>query len=218
MEIRPLLKQEQNYIYAQSSQLDGQTGKIGYLRGDFDSDGEGFFTAWFDSRPEWKTDEFKAELDAVINALRSRKLRLLVGRNAMRNFVKKFPDSTIQGSRGSEYGFRVDTEKYAYLLRCNPTKGDYNFYCYCFIKKWLDHHVSEASRGIRFITPDYTEMFRIPDGGTIIITNNSGEEAERVCRYIDDYHMEVGRNLFHICEFAERMQCIGSSYAPKAGE
>ena len=29
----------------------------------------------------------------------------------------------------TEHGFRVDTEKHAFLLRCNPTKGDYNFYC-----------------------------------------------------------------------------------------
>ena len=28
--------------------------------------------------------------------------------------------------------------------------------------------------------------------------------------YVDDYHVEIGMNLFHICEFAERMEQAGS--------
>ena len=34
MEIRPLTQPEQKYTYAQSMQLEGQTGCIGHLRGD----------------------------------------------------------------------------------------------------------------------------------------------------------------------------------------
>lgn len=40
------------------------------------------------------------------------------------------------------------------------------------------------------------------------------EQALYPCRYIDNYHTEVGRNLFHICEFAERMEQGGCTYAP----
>ena len=29
---------------------------------------------------------------------------------------------------------------------------------------------------------------------------------DRVCRYIDDYHLLVDKNLFHICEFAEKIK------------
>ena len=67
---RPLTPTEQKYTYAQSMQLEGQTGTIGHLRGDFATTGYGFYTTWFDTRPQWKSDEFKAELDTVINALR----------------------------------------------------------------------------------------------------------------------------------------------------
>ena len=117
-----------------------------------------------------------------------------------------------------KYGFRVDTEKHAFLLRCNPTKGDYNFYCYCYVKEWLDKHIQKAEQGIRFIDPQYKELFRIPDGGKVIVTTSWGEKREYPCRFIDEYHTEVGSNLYHICEFAERMQKNGATYEPKSAE
>ena len=49
------------YAYNQSSQLEGQTGCIGHLRGDFGA-GKEFYTSWFDHRREYKTDEFKGSL------------------------------------------------------------------------------------------------------------------------------------------------------------
>ena len=162
---RPLTPTEQKYTYAQSMQLEGQTGTIGHLRGDFATTGYGFYTTWFDTRPQWKSDEFKADLDTVINALREDK-GLLHNRYDMSAFARHFPESAIKGNYCTEYGFRVDTEKHAFLLRCNPTKGDYNFYCYCYVKEWLDKHIQKAEQGIRFIDPQYKEMFRIPDGGS----------------------------------------------------
>lgn len=217
MEIRAFTPVEQKYSYAQSMQLEGQTGCIGHLRGDFDSSGQGFFTTWFDTRPQWKTDDFKAELDEVINALREDK-GLLSSRSAMSAFARKTPESAFKGNYCTEYGFRVDTEKYAYLIRCNPTKGDYNFYCYCYVKEWLDSHISNAEKGIRFIDPHYKELFRISDGEKIILTTACGEKSEHTCRYIDEYHTEVGRDLFHICEFAERMEKNGAVCEPKPSE
>ena len=32
--------------------------------------------------------------------------------------------------------------------------------------------------------------------------------------YIDDFHTEVGDTIYHICEFAERMEKIGAAVAP----
>ena len=167
MEIRAIAPNEWKYTYSQSMQLEGQTGNIGHLRGDFGSGGYGFYTTWNDHRPQWKTDEFKTELDDVINALRSPEYGLLQNRPAMSEYARRFPNSAFRGNYCTEYGFRVDTEKHAYLLRCNLTKGDYNFYCYCYVKEWLDKHISNAEKGIRFISSDYKELFRIPDGGKI---------------------------------------------------
>ncbi|MDD3222211.1 MAG: hypothetical protein PHG07_07475 [Lachnospiraceae bacterium] len=218
MEIRPMTQAERKYSYTQSMQLQGQTGNIGYLRGDFDSSGYGFFTTWNDHRIQWKTDDFKAEFDNVINALRSDEYGFLKNRPAMSEYARKYPDSAFQGNYCKEFFFRADTEKHAYLIRCNPNKGDYNFYCYCYVSEWLDRHMRNAEKGIRFIDSRYNEKFRIPDGGKIVITSSNGEKNERTCRFIDEYHTEVGNNLFHICEFAELMENNGSSYEPKQNE
>ena len=96
---RPLTPTEQKYTYAQSMQLEGQTGTIGHLRGDFATTGYGFYTTWFDTRPQWKSDEFKAELDTVINALREDK-GLLHNRYDMSAFARHFPESAIKGMTG----------------------------------------------------------------------------------------------------------------------
>ena len=74
--------------------------------------------------------------------------------------------------------------------------------------------ITKAEQGIRFINSMYGELFRIADGEKIKIKYSDGEEQERVCRYIDEYHTEVGNNLYHICQFAEIMERNGSEYTP----
>lgn len=214
MEIRPMIPSERKYAYAQSMQLEGQTGSIGYLCGEFDGSDSGIY----DHRKHWKTDEFKIEFDNVINALHSDGYGLLKNRPAMSEYARRYPDSAFQGNYCTEYGFRVDTEKHAYLIRCKPIKGDYNFHCYCYVSEWLDKHMLRAEQGIRFIDSGYKEKFRIPDGGEIVVTTAWGEKMERSCRFIDEYHTEVGNDLYHICEFAERMEKNGASYEPKQAE
>lgn len=69
-EKRAMIEVEDKYTFRQSTQISMQTGLIGHLRADMDTDGNGFFSSWFDFREELKTDEFKAEFDEVINSLR----------------------------------------------------------------------------------------------------------------------------------------------------
>ncbi len=216
--MRALSTSERKYTYAQRSmQLEGQTGSIGRLRGDFASSGHEFHTTWFDTRPQWKSDEFKAELDEIINSLREDK-GLLHNRFDMSSFARRFPESSFMGNYCTEYALRTDTEKHAFLFRCNPTKGDYNFYCFCYVKEWLDRHISKAEQGIRFIDSRYQELFRIPDGGKIIVTSSEGKKSEHYCRFVDECHTEIDNNLYHICEFADRMERNGATYEPKIPE
>lgn len=70
----------------------------------------------------------KRDLDDVINALRSEEYGLLQSRAVMRSVGWANKDSEMQGNYTTEFGFRADTEKYAFLLRCIPVRGDYNFY------------------------------------------------------------------------------------------
>lgn len=211
MDFRVMKPEERNYTYSQSQQISMQTGCIGHLRADMDSNGEGFFSSWDDFRKDLKTQEFKDEFDAVINELR-KDGGILRNRGALSKFCFSTPDSSFGNER--EYGVRVDTGKYAYLMRLNPYKGEYNLYCYCYVRDWLDKHLKQAERGIRFITPNYDEKFHIPDGDQIRITSSWGEKNDYTCRYIDDYHLEVGRNLYHICELAERMEQNGAAITP----
>ena len=212
MTLRPMFPTERYYSYAQSQQISMQTGLIGYLRADFGSNGEGFFSTWNDFRESLKSEDFKLEFDEVINELRKNG-NLLHNRGTLTRCCYQTPDSSFRNDR-NEYGFRADTDHYSYVMRLNPNKGEYNLYCHCYVKQWLDRHMRQAERGIRFITPDYKELFRIADGEKIRMTIPSGEPLDQVCRYVDDYHFEVGRNLYHICEFAERMRDNGIAVIP----
>lgn len=205
--LRPMTKAEQAYCYTPSQQIIAQTGLIGHLRGDFGSSGMEFHTTWDDHRKEIKSEDFVAEFDEVINALREDKRfgGILADRSTMRKYCRKHPGSSIEPDYN--YGFRADTAHYSYMLRATPRKGEYDLYCYCYLRQWLDSHMKRAEKGIRFITPDYKERFRLADGDRLRIITKGGEKREMTCRYVDDYHLETsshrGTNLYHICEFAE---------------
>lgn len=197
-----------------------KTGSIGYLRGDFDSSGELFYSTWFDTVPLRKTPAFKVELDGVVNALRNDPAYhgILAGRSRMASYCSIEPDSAMQGSYTTEYAFRADTDDFVCLLRLNPTKGDYNFYVVCYQKEWLDRHLQASSRGIRFITSYYEDLFRIEDGDRIRMLLSDGSSKDETVRYIDDYHIQVGTgsydNIYHICEFAEITERNGTKVIP----
>ncbi len=212
--IRPLTVEERKYAYMQSQQLCSKTGCIGYLRGDFGQSGRMFYSSWEDIRPDLKTPEFKAAFDDVINLLRNED-GLLHSREDMVWYGRNHAESGFQGNFSKEYGFRVDTQDYAFLIRCIPQVGDNNFYFFCYRRDWLDKHIEKAKQDIRFVTPDYKELFHLPDGEVITITLDTGEKLDRVCRFIDETHVEVGEKIYHICEFAERMAYNGNTYSPK---
>lgn len=212
LDMRALTEKEDKYTFSNSMQISMQCGLIGHLRADMDSDDNGFFSSWEDYRKELKTDEFKDEFDKVINSLREEG-DILYNRKTLAKYCYSSPQAKMNNEQ-DYYGVRVDTEKYAYLCRLNPNNGEYNLYCYCYIKDWLDKHIRSAEKGIRFITPEYKEKFRISDGEKIRITFSDGEVKDRVCRYIDDSHVEVGDDLYHICEFAERMEQCGATFIP----
>lgn len=218
MTIRDMTPQERLYTYAQSQQIRAQTGSIGHLRGYFDKSGKDFGHIWEPHSTDLITDDFRTEFDQVVNALRSdeRYGTLLKSPGSMTRYSFAHPDSVFD-KRGNTFGVRADTKKYTYLLRLTPDRGEYNVYCYCYRADWLAQHMARAQRGIRFITPDYNEKFRIPDGDEIRVTAPDGESHDYECRYIDDYHFELDgacHNLYHIAEFAERMERNGNTIIP----
>ena len=214
LSIRPATLQEKMYTYPQSQQLIGQPGCIGLLRGDMGSSGTGFFSLWDSYFATLKTASFTAEFDDVVNALRfdAQYGGILKSRESMANYCHRYPESSFENAR--EYGFRVDTEKYAYLMRLSPLPGEYSFYIYCYMREWLDCHLKQAEKGIRIIDSSYRDLFCIPDGGQIQVTHHDRSVAQYTCRFIDEYHLQVGNSLFHICEFAEALEHNGSTVSP----
>ena len=211
--LQPMTDPERLYAYTQSSQIGSQTGNIGHLRADMDSNGEGFFSTWWDCRSDLKTDEFKEEFNELINSLREEG-QPLHNRTALSKYYFSHPEASNQDFR--DFFFRADTGNYAYMFRLNPNRGEYNMFLYCYRRDWLDHHLKEAQRGIRFIDSDYREQFRLRDGGKIRVTFRD-DVQERICRYIDSTHFEYGTgplSIFHIAEFAEWVEAAGAHVEP----
>ncbi|WP_288695077.1 hypothetical protein [uncultured Ruthenibacterium sp.] len=158
LEIQTMQPGERLYAYRQSTQLEGQTGGIGRLRGDFGRSGREFFTTWEDGHGRYKTDAFRQEFDRVVNTLRQPG-GLFSGRSEMARICHDHADAGFDGNYCREYGFRINTQQYSYLLRCHTDPGDYNFYLFAYVTEHLGRHMENAGRGIRFITPDYKELF-----------------------------------------------------------
>lgn len=208
---------ERLYTTGQSTQIAGQTGCVGHLRADMGEDGKGFFKTWNSRRQDLDTEEFQQEFESVLNALVGDEQYggFLKNRNAMESFCREHPESGFND--GFAFGFRADTAQYSYLIKLNPYKGEENLFIYCYRRDWLDSHMKQAEKGIRFITPHYKEKFRIEDGDMVRIRRFDGSTIDRVCRYIDECHLEVGSgwdSLYHICQFAELMERNGNSVIP----
>lgn len=77
-----------------------------------------------------------------------------------------------------------------------------------------EHPEDAHDHSIRFITSDYNELFRIPDGGKVQI-DYAGRHFVSPCVYIDDYHTRIAGRVYHICEFAEMMESGGGTVAPE---
>lgn len=212
--MRTATPSERLYDAKQSAQIECQTGNIGYLRVDMGTDGNGFFKVWTGHRNSLYTEEFQAEFDSVLNSLAGDEQYggFLKSRDSMTDFCRKHPESSFH--KDTAFGFRADTEQYSYLIRLQPYQEEENLLIHCYRRDWLDRHMKHARKGVRFITPHYKEKFRVEDGDTVRITTGLGEKLDRVVRYIDDCHVEIGDNLYHIFEFAERLEHSGGSVIP----
>lgn len=70
-------------------------------------------------------------------------------------------------------------------------------------------------RDIRFIDSHYNTLFKVPDGGNVVIAHLDGTITLCSCAYIDDYHAKIGNSVYHIAEFAEATEQSGNTYAPQ---
>lgn len=125
-------EKESAELFYTKTEKDAERGCIGHLRGDMGNSGTEFWTTWHPHQEDRLcTEPFKRELDAVVNWLRQ-EYGPLHDLRAMKGYCES--RATVLDADMSRYGLRIETPKYAYMLRCTPRKGDYNFYLYCYDK------------------------------------------------------------------------------------
>jgi len=137
----PLLeigKEEENLLFSTPLQ---EQARIGFLRGDFGRGAE-FWTTWWDQSTELKGQEFRDELNDLVDTLREKgPLRNLF---TMRRFCWDHPQAQMSPEAGSRYyAFRIDTNLHRYYLRLIPERDDYNFYIYCYRVDKLEKDISQ---------------------------------------------------------------------------
>lgn len=131
--MRPASPEEAGLFYAQAPEQDEALGAIGHVRIDFGHGGKEFWHTWHPrGAEELNSPEFKAELDEVVGQLRKSVLQDL---SSMRSYCYHHGGEIEGGICTQNYGYTVETERYRYLLRCNPIEGDYQAYLSCFDKQ-----------------------------------------------------------------------------------
>ena len=160
---QPIPAEKSDWLYSDSDK-DEQRGCVGHLRGDFGRNGDEFWTSWFDHQRALKKDDFITELQTVVNDLR-KPGGLLNSFSAMNR--RCYEGKEIRGS----YGFHAESQKYEYCLRCNPMRGDYNFYLYSYSKEAQREHAQEK--------PSITEQLKTKPTHAHTGKENRTNEKER---------------------------------------
>lgn len=142
--IRPASSEEAGLFYALSPEEDAEQGAIVHVRIDFGRSGDEFHPSWWPRGPEeLNTPEFKQKLDEVVNELRR---SVLKGLGSMHSYCHEHAGEIAGGTCCQNYGYVVETDRYLYRLRCNPTRGDYQAYLNCFDKQAQTLGLTEKGR------------------------------------------------------------------------
>lgn len=209
--------EESLYVYRNSQQISMQTGFIGKYHADLKENGTGFQMQWDGYRKDLNTPEFNAEMIDVLHFI-SENGRFFSDRSSLSEFCMS--GDSLPLKNGTDFGVRVDSHNYTYLMRLSMKDGNHDLCCYCYRRNWLDDHIEKARHGIRFVDAYYKEQFRLADGDKIIIKplhedpDALDSSIRYVCRYIDDYHLQYGDDIRHICEFAELLDRTGNTVIP----
>lgn len=138
----PAGKSEVELFYSNEGR-DKELGCVGHMRADFGSSGIEFWHSWWPHQnDQLNTQQFKEELAEVISSFRDD--GPLKNRTSMAKLCYDNPDARIAGcSTPNVCGFKTGSENYWFYIRCNPMRGDYNAYVYCYDKETLNMALSD---------------------------------------------------------------------------
>ena len=150
-----------DFYFSRSREQDEAAGCIGHLRGDFGS-GNQFYTTWWPHQNDaLNTPEFKADIDRTVNWLREQPDSPIRDFDTMKRCCDRYKRAcTIEQAMLPSCGFMVKTKQYAYMLRCTPVKGDYNFYIYCYRRDSFERVCRERKKDNRIQVKRQTEPDR----------------------------------------------------------
>ena len=129
-ELRPASPDEAGLFYSElEPEKDEALGTVGHVRLDFGHGGKEFWHTWWPHNgDQFNTAEFKAELQAMVDALRA--AGPLKNLKTMDAYCRQHGGSITDDSRS--YGYITETEHYRFCLRCTPVMDDYQGYLYCY--------------------------------------------------------------------------------------
>ena len=162
--IRPASPEEAGLFYSELEEAaDKKLGTVGHVRMDFGSSGKGFHHSWWPHNGDrFNTDEFKGELQKVVDMLRADgPLKDLA---SMRAFCYRNGGGITQDGRC--FGYIVETEHYRYCLRCTPSPGDYQGYLYCYDLR--QQQMAQQNRPVGRVTFTNGEQMEYLDGETYL--------------------------------------------------
>lgn len=163
-QFRPASSEEAGLFYLELDETaDERLGTVGHVRMDFGSSGKGFHHSWWPHNGDrFNTDEFKGELQEVVDMLRAdgplKDLAL------MRAFCYRNDGGITQDGRC--FGYIVETEHYRYCLRCTPSPGDYQGYLYCYDLR--QQQMAQQNRPVGRVTFTNGEQMEYLDGETYL--------------------------------------------------
>ena len=146
MNLKILDQAEENLFFSMDEQADRRNGCIGHFRGDF-GNGKQFYHDWFPHQNNRLNKEpFKSDFQRVVDWLRQ-DYSPLKDLDSMAAFCRRHePYSKMEKAILPSHGFRIDTKRFQYMLRCFPEKGDYNFYIYCYDKEAREQERTEPTK------------------------------------------------------------------------
>ena len=125
--LKAALPDEKALFYSCGSEI---LPRIGHIRADFGCSGEEFWHSWFPGdTATLNTPEFRAELHVLMECLRT---DLLSSRDGMRKYLCEHPGLLLEDSYLKVIGYRMQTKKYVYYIRCMPARGNYDCYVCCY--------------------------------------------------------------------------------------
>ena len=197
--IRPCTAMEADYAFSQPAPIRMFSGGMGYIRGDFDTNGKAFFTRSFLTEEGFTapvlTPEVTAAINETINALRLNPETgmPLRDRVSMKRYQRSHPGYDL-GQGAPDYkdtAIRIDNSKnLTIILRLKPRTGDYDFYAHCFNTRALDRMIEGRTRGIYIKTPATEKhLVHLNDGDSLRIVSKKGDIEEEIMPvYLDKDH------------------------------